>query len=292
MAIGSEYIGSYRLLGMLRQGSTCQVWEVLDSQGKRVALKALMEEFAKSSSHVKALKAEYEIGSSLDHPRVVRSFDFGKTRQIAYMTMELFRAPNLKQFLQAVSLNPGADPVDHLFPGIVDQASEGLAYLHSQGWIHRDVKPHNFLVSDEGETKLIDFSLTERAKSGLGKLFSGRSKIQGTRSYMSPEQIRGKPLDPRADIYSFGCTIHELFSGKPPYTGITADDLLSRHLKAAPPSLEASNKNITSEFAELVRRCLAKTPEGRPASMDDFLKEYRKLRVYRVQPKVPEKKKA
>jgi serine/threonine protein kinase len=179
--------------------------------------------------------------------------------------MDWFAAPNLRR-----RILQGIDSFGYLIPRIVDQAAEGLCYFNQSGWVHRDVKPDNFLVDDDGNVKLIDFALARRSKSGLGKALSPRSKIQGTRSYMAPEQIRGAGLDQRADVYSFGCTLYELFAGRPPYTGASADDLLRKHLRSVPPSLEAVYKNITEEFADLVRRALAKDPEKRPKSVGEF----------------------
>src|SRR5690606_33989896 len=114
---------------------------------------------------------------------------------------------------------------------IIREAAAGLAYVHSQGWIHRDVKPDNFLVNDEGHVKLIDFNIAIKKPGLLGKLLPTKSKVQGTQSYMSPEQIRGDNIDERADLYSFGCTLHELVCGKPPFTGTTTNDLLNKHLR-------------------------------------------------------------
>ena len=111
-----------------------------------------------------------------------------------------------------------------------------MQYLHEQGWIHRDIKPDNFLVNEEGDVKLIDFALAARERKGLGKLF-GRTKVQGTRSYMAPEQIRGKGLDARTDIYSFGCMLYELVSGRLPFTGVSPEELLRKHLYAPIPVL-------------------------------------------------------
>jgi serine/threonine protein kinase len=105
---------------------------------------------------------------------------------------------------------------------------------------------------------------------------------------MSPEQIRNQNLDARSDVYSFGCTVHELLTGKPPYTGDNPDDLLNKHLNAPIPSVQVGNDNVTPEFANVVRRLMAKKREDRPASLWEFLTEFRNMRVLKVLPKPPE----
>ena len=160
-------------------------------------------------------------------------------------------------------------------PKIIEQAAEGLGYLHEQGWVHRDIKPDNFLVGDDGRGETDRLGPGQRASAVVWRIcLPPESKVQGTPSYMSPEQIRGEALDQRADIYSFGCMIHELVCGKPPFTGNSSNELLNKHLKSTPPSLEAIDRNVTADFANLVRRTLAKEPAGRPASMEDFLDEF------------------
>ena len=107
---------------------------------------------------------------------------------------------------------------------------------------------------------------------------------------MSPEQIRGKALDPRADMYSFGCMLFELVAGKLPFTGTTADELLTKHLSAPIPPLGVFNENITPEFATLVKKMMQKRKEDRPSTMWEFLKEFKTLSVYKIMPKPPEGK--
>src|SRR5262249_12464823 len=144
------------------------------------------------------LKHEYEVGRALDHPQVIKTKALVRERDAVYLVMELYAVPNLKQ-----RIVQGGEPLAPLATKCIRQAAEGLSYFHSQGWIHRDIKPDNFLADDNGNVKLIDFALAARKKGGLARLFAGKTKIQGTRSYMSPEQIRGQSLDQRADIYSF-----------------------------------------------------------------------------------------
>ena len=142
------------------------------------------------------------------------------------------------------------------------------------------------MIDDNGNVKVIDFSLAQRTKKGFARLLGGKSKVQGTRSYMAPEQIRGEALDERTDVYSFGCTVYELIHGRPPYTAESANDLLHKHLRASVPTLKESH-GITEEFAELIARSMAKSPKERPASMNDLLKEFQRLDVYREPPATP-----
>lgn len=275
---GKDYVGPYRRIRMIRAGATCQVWEVLrDGESKKVAAKLLQPEHAQSSDEVEFLRHEFEVAKEFQHPNVIQVYEFNIDRGIAYLILELSQFKNLKLLIRA-----GIEPLEALTPKIIEQAATGLKYVHDKGWIHRDIKPDNFLVSDEGEVKLIDFAIAQRPVKGLAKLFARRGKTQGTRSYMAPEQIRGEAIDFRADIYSFGCLLYELVTGKLPYTGLNADDLLSKHLKSPVPSPLVSNANLTPEFVALVMRMMSKDRDDRPQSMDEFLKIFRTLRVFRV----------
>jgi serine/threonine protein kinase len=279
-----DRIGDYRLVSLVGTGRHCEVWEAVDDDRRqRVALKILLPEFAKNREQVALLKHEHTVGRGLDHPNVIHIYRVDSHRNMMYVSMELFAAQNAKQLL----LQDGVEGIGYLIQPIAEQGALALSYLHSQGWIHRDVKPDNFLVNREGDLRLIDFALAERRKGFLGKFLPGRSKIQGTRSYMSPEQIRGQGVDERADIYSFGCVLHELVSGKPPFTGQTTQDLLTKHLRQQPPPLEAAGRDVTVQFAELVRRMLAKNPTKRPRNMEDIYRELRGLQVFSRIPAPP-----
>jgi serine/threonine protein kinase len=280
----SGYFGPYRLLNSVHTGQTSQIWQAYhDGKQQVFGLKILLQKYRRNREHMAFLRWEYTVGHDMDHERIIRLHEFGNDRGNFYLAMEWFSAPNMKN-----RIHQGIERIAHLVPKIIEQAAEGLAYFNQFGWVHRDVKPDNFLVNDDGDVKLIDFALAQRSSSGLRRLLSPKSKIQGTRSYMSPEQIRGTALDQRADVYAFGCTVHELLAGKPPFTGVSANELLNKHLKASPPSLEAVDKNITPEFAQLVHRSLSKDPADRPQSVNDFLLELRRHRVFRRIPQPPE----
>jgi serine/threonine protein kinase len=281
-----DFLGPYRLVRLIRVGITTEVWEAAKTDDTtRYVLKVLKRDKRKDREELAGLRNEYECGKSLKHAHIIRILDFNSQGETVYLVMEYFEHPNLKLLLRE-----GPQRVAHLALKIIEQSAEALYYMHNAGWIHRDVKPDNFLVSDEGEVRLIDFAISIKQKSGLSSLFSfGKRTVQGTRSYMSPEQIRNQNLDPRADVYSYGCVLYELLTGKPPFTGTTADELLNKHLTAPIPPVQTGNDNVTPEFANLVRKMMAKRREDRPASMYDFLKEFRQMRVFKVLPKPPDK---
>ncbi len=275
MVSGRDFLGPYRLVKIVRAGQHCDVWEATkDPDPKRIAVKVLLKQLIKDRTLVRELRREAEVGVGLKHPSIIDIEEFNFNHELPFLAMELFSSKNLKQDIREQSRR-----VAFYVTEIITQAAQGLAHLHEKGWVHCDVKPDNFLMSDKGELKLIDFSIAKRNKKG-GGLFKG--KLKGTRSYMAPEQIRRKSVDGRCDLYSLGCVMYELLAGKPPFTGNSPDELLMKHLRAPPPSLGAANNRVTTEFAELIQKVMSKDREERPPTMYSFLKEFQSLRVYRT----------
>lgn len=269
-----NYIGTYRRLKMMRQGKTCQIWETIRaSDNQRCILKVLREEYRTDKGEQAMLKHEYVVGSEMEHENCIEVYEYDVARGIPFVVIEYYESLNLKQWIRESDANRG------WLPQIIEQAAKGVNHLHSKGWIHRDLKPDNFLVNDKGFVKLIDFAIAQKVKKGLSRLLSGRGKVAGTRSYMSPEQIRNEPLDARADIYSMGCLIFELAAGKPPFTGTSSDDLLQRHLKTPAPSLTAFADDVNPSLGDLTAKMMAKKREDRPESMSDFLQQFKKIRL-------------
>ena len=284
MLTAQDYLnGKYRLLNLLRVGKTCQLWEAIhDGEGKRYAIKVLLSEYIKNRQEVRFLRHEFEVGSNLNHPRVVRHFAYGQDDRNVYLVMEMFQAPNIKMIVQQA----GTDEIAPYINKVIIQSAEGLSYFHKQDWIHRDIKPDNYLMKPGGETKLIDFALAKKKRSMFWPRLPSRFQpVQGTRSYMSPEQIRGQRLDERADIYSFGCMLFEIVGGKPPFTGSSTQELLNKHLKSAPPPVQSVNKNVAEPFANLIKRLLSKKAKDRPKTMDDFLLEFHGMKVFVREPR-------
>ena len=280
-----DFLGPYRLTRLIRLGSTCQVWEAIRDDGqKRYALKVLRPEQRGNKEEIAFLKHEYDIATSLNHKHIIKIVEYKTDAETPFIVMELFSEINLKQ-----AMRRGPEPISYQLGHIIEQASEALYYFHSKGYVHCDIKPDNFLLSKDWEVKLIDFTISRKLKTGISKLFGGnKKKAEGTRSYMSPEQIRGLELDQRSDIYSMGCMLYELCTGKAPYTGNTPNDLLSKHLSASPPSALVVNDNITPEFNNLVKKLLSKKPEDREQTMWDVLKQMRATPIFKRPPRIPD----
>lgn len=278
-----QKIGPYRLVKLVHNGEATQVWKAYDDRANRpVAVKTLTAKSRRSREHVGLLKREYAVGSKLDHPCILRVEQLGTHHGIAYLAMEWFPAPNMR-----LRIHQGIDKMAPVLPKIILQATEALAYFNEQGWVHRDIKPENFLIADSGDVKLLDFGLARRKRGPLGRLFGQRSRVQGTQSYMSPEQIRNWALDERADLYSLACTLFHLVAGNPPFTGVNTNDLFRRHLKSPPPSLEAANPNVTPAFSNLIRAAMAKKASDRPASAQALLRPLRQIPLFLDAPEPP-----
>lgn len=285
MSKSRDFIGPYRLARLIRVGSTAEVWEAVEeTTQKRFALKILREPVKDDKSEIALLKHEYNVAKDLaTSPRVIKILEYREDNGRPMLVMELFSELNMKQ-----ALRRGPESIAFMLDKIVEQAAEGLYYMHTKDWIHLDIKPDNYLVSRDGVVKLIDFTIAQKKKKGLSKLFHSAKTAQGTRSYMAPEQIRRKVCDERSDVYAFGCTLFELVTAKPPYTGETPDDLLNKHLTASIPSPIVHNDNVNRAFADLVRSMMSKKPDSRPASMWEFLKVFRGIEIFVKRPRKPE----
>jgi serine/threonine protein kinase len=283
MADVGEVINGYRLRSLLHPGHTSQVFEVVEVQSNRhFAMKLLLPEAAEIPEQRRVLFNEAEVGVKMTHANVVRIVKVNRAKEtVPYFIMEFFPSGSLRLRLQGKDFAFIKEHSRKIFK----QSATGLAYMNASGYIHRDVKPDNILVNALGETKIIDFAITKKVPTGFAKWFYKKSKPQGTPSFMSPEQIRDEIPDARMDIYSYGCTLFELATGRPPFRGTSANDLLSRHLseKPAPPS--AYNSDVTDDFSAFVLRLIAKKKTDRPANFHEVLMELRKVKqIYKSLP--------
>lgn len=284
-------VGEYRLFYLIRAGATFEIWAVRHrSETDPYAIK-LLKKGSKYSRHTVAeLKHEFAVGKSLAHPDVIQTYDFGVAKEGAWLRMELFKQLSIKQQVVAAKQTPALKyHLAYRMKEILTKCAAGISHMHDKGWVHRDIKPDNFLLSDETEVKLIDFTIAAKPTGGLGKLLGGKTKVQGTYSYMAPDQIRGTGVDPRDDIYSFGCMIHELMCGTLPFTANSPNELMQRHLKNKPPSLTVADSNINPDFAAYVQRMLAKDRKERPDTMKEIMMHLKGARIYYQTPDAPGK---
>ncbi len=230
---------------------------------KPFAIKMIKEEAAKNKEQMRAFYQEAEIMKEIRCRSIVRVYDFieeAKPRPAAIM--ELFEGENLK-----VLLRTEPEFIKKHWHKILYEIAGALMYIHKRGIIHRDIKPENIMVAPDGMAKLIDFSLayTKTKKP---------RKIQGTPTYISPEQIAKKKLTPATDIYSFGVTAYEMFAEKPPFS---EPDLLEKHKHAIPESLIKLVPEMDKELAAFIMRMLAKDPQNRPQDMKEMLLLLKKI---------------
>jgi eukaryotic-like serine/threonine-protein kinase len=277
-AISDDRIGEYRYVRTIHPGATSVVMEVLqESTQRRFALKQLLASRAEEREDYKAFMHEAKLGMELRHTNLIRVYELVRDPIQPYFVMELFTGYHLKMPIARPSIYPMPKRNLHR---IIEQAGSALAYMHDKGWVHRDVKPENILYNKSGEVRVIDYALAKRVAVGFMKMFEGRIARQGTKTYMSPEQIRCESPTPSADIYSFGITCYELACSRPPFRANSSQQLLEKHLGERPLPLTNHNKLVTPEFNELVLKMINKKAADRYASLHEVLSRFRSIRIF------------
>jgi eukaryotic-like serine/threonine-protein kinase len=282
----ADQIGGYRLQNLMMTGQTSQVWEVVEMASSRhFAIKLLLPEKLVDPEHHRLLIHEAEVGMELAHPNIIKIMKVVKDPANPYFIMEFFPAGNLKLRI----MHKKWDFIHEKAHEIFKQVATALAYMNASGWVHRDVKPDNIMVNSSGEVRIIDFALAERVSTR--RFFRRRKgRAAGTRSYMSPEQIRGAALDGRADIYSFGVSMYEVLTGRPPFRAETPTALLNKHFIEKPLSPQIYNPDITDTCAQMILRMLSKKKEDRPRDFHEVLMQLRNIQLYKADKPQPTKK--
>jgi serine/threonine-protein kinase len=241
------------------------------SLGRQVALKVLQSALARDGSYVLRFQNEARAAAALVHANIVQIYEVGQHEGIHFIAQEYVRGKNLAELLRRqASLNP------RLVLDILRQVAAALCKAAEQGIIHRDLKPDNILLSHSGEVKVADFGLA-RMESVDAKTLTQVGVAMGTPLYMSPEQIEGRPVDVRSDIYSLGVTCYHLLAGAPPHSGDTALAVALHHLNTPPKPLENVRTDLPSGFARVIHRMMAKRPEQRYQTPHELLADLRSL---------------
>jgi serine/threonine-protein kinase len=267
LTIGTQ-LGSHEITALLGKGGMGEVYRARDLKLKReVAIKILPEEFSRDTDRTSRFQREAELLASLNHPNIAAIYDVEEANGSCYLVLELVEGDTL-----ADRLRRGPIPVDEALH-IARSICEALEAAHEKGVIHRDLKPANVKITLDGKVKVLDFGLAKALEASPASAIMSNSPtlslaatnvgvILGTAAYMSPEQARGRSADQRSDVFSFGCVLYEMFTGRQAFQGEEVSDVLASVLKTE-PDLTLLPPNLNSKIRELLRRCLEKNPKAR-----------------------------
>ena len=269
-----ESIGPYKILSLLGAGGMGEVYRSSDTRiGREVAVKILPSHFSQDPDRLRRFEQEARAAGMLNHPNVVAIYDTGSNNGSPYLVTELLQGEVLEQKLRGHPL-PIRKSIDYAL-----QIAKGLSAAHEKGIIHRDLKPGNIFITKEGRVKILDFGLAklthpEASLSPSAPLentdLTDTGVVLGTIVYMSPEQVTGRKVDRRSDIFAFGSVLYEMLSGKRPFGAETHIEIMHAILKADPQELSQSDGNIPPSLERIVRRCLEKDPDHRFQSTSDL----------------------
>ncbi len=267
-----DRLGPYRVDSALGAGGMGEVYRAVDTRlGRPVAVKVLSGRRAHDPDRLQRFEEEARLVAGLSHANVLALHDVGSQDGVDYAVFELLEGQTLRQRLDGGPV-PVSKAVDY---GV--QICQGLAAVHARGIVHRDLKPDNIFLTRSGQLKILDFGLAKLGPRGLGFPAGGSHArtptepglLVGTCGYMAPEQARGRPADPRSDIFSVGAVLYEMLSGHRAFTGQTPADTLAALLTQDPPEISAISRPIPRALERVVRRCLERNPEERFQSARD-----------------------
>jgi serine/threonine protein kinase len=273
-----QRLGHYRLIEKIGEGGMGVVYEATDTRLYRnVAVKVLPSELTQNPERIARFHQEAQLAATFQHPNIATVYDVGEQDGATFIVMELVRGQSLRSLVPDEPL--GIERAIDIAAGI----AAGLSKAHREGVLHRDLKPDNVVLTDDGVPKILDF--------GLGKLIGDTDpqdgapltevatatrtspyyvtragQIVGTLAYMSPEQVQGRPVDARTDVFSFGVLLYEILSGRRPFAGDSHLDTATAILRDDPEPLEQLRRDVPSELRAILTRSLAKQPEERFAS--------------------------
>ncbi len=254
---GAMLAGRYRIVGLLGEGGMGEVYRADDLKlGQPVALKFLPQGFEKEPGRLQRLLGEVRTARQVSHANVCRVFDIGEVDGQHFLSMEYVDGEDLSSLLRRIGRLPKDKAVQ-----IARQLCAGLAASHDQGILHRDLKPANIMIDGRGRVRITDFGL-----AALGREIDGAEARQGTPAYMAPEQIAGRAVTVRSDIYALGLVLYELFTGKRAFDASTLPELARLHQEATPTSPSSHVEGFDPAVERVILRCLEKDPGQRPAS--------------------------
>jgi len=270
LATGTLFARRYEVIEELGKGGMGRVYKVFDKKIKeKVALKLLRPEISLDEETVERFSNELKYARRIIHKNVCRMFDLGEEEGTHFITMEYVSGEDLKSMIRMMGrLSPGQAV------SITRQVCEGLAEAHQLGVVHRDLKPQNIMIDREGNARIMDFGI---ARSLKARGITDGGIIIGTPEYMSPEQVEGKEVDQRADIYALGVILFEMLTGKVPFEGDTPLSIAVKHKTEAPQDPSKLNAQVPLDFSQLILKCLEKDKKNRPQGAEEVLSQLSKI---------------
>jgi eukaryotic-like serine/threonine-protein kinase len=272
----STQLGSYEITALLGRGGMGEVYRARDAKLKReVAIKILPEEFSRDQDRVSRFQREAEVLAALNHQNIAGIYDLHEAHGASFLIMELVDGETLSDRIAR-----GPIPIEEALT-ITKQICEALEAAHEKGIVHRDLKPANVKITPEGSVKVLDFGLAKAMEGGPNTVLSNSptlinsmtatnaGMIIGTAAYMSPEQVRGRKADARSDVFSLGCILYEMLSGRQAFQGEEVSDILAAVLKTEPDPVLLPG-NLNPRIRELLSRCLDKNPKSRWQAVGDI----------------------
>lgn len=258
----------YRLERRIGVGGMATVYRAWDEQLRRhVAVKMLHTSRAADPTFVERFKREASATANLAHPHIVAVYTWGASDDTYYIVMEYVDGPNLKQIVRERGTLPETEAL-----AIAAQVADALDAAHARGIVHRDITPHNILLTADGQVKVTDFGIAHAA--GTTHLTTAHT-VLGTAHYLSPEQVLHRPVDGRADLYSLGAVLYELVTGRPPFSGDSVASVALQHAYVEAPSARVHSPDLSAATEEIVRTLLAKTPDARFQTATELLNAIR-----------------
>lgn len=269
----SSRLGPYEIVAPLGAGGMGEVYRARDTRlGREVAVKVLPKPFASDPDRLLRFEREARAVAALSHPNILAIHDYGTHEAITYAVMELLEGETLRSRIAQGPLS-WRETVE-----IGEAIAEGLAAAHAKGIVHRDLKPENLFLTADGRVKILDFGLarvisvsnTQGETSPYIPAETETGMVMGTVGYMSPEQVRGQPADARSDLFSLGCVLYEMVTGRRAFQRDTAAETMTAILHDEPVDPTASGVQLSAELGRLIRQCLAKSPNARLQSVRDL----------------------
>ena len=263
---GATFAGRYEIIEELGKGGMGRVYRVEDTKlEQEVALKLIKPEIAKDKKTIERFRNELKLARNIRHKNVCGMYDLGETKGAHFITMEYVRGEDLRSLIRRIGQLPIGKSIS-----IKKQICEGLSEAHRQGVVHRDLKSNNIMIDKEGNVRIMDFGI---ARSLETKGITGAGVMIGTPEYMSPEQVEGKEVDQRSDIYSLGVILYEMVTGRVPFEGDTPFTIGMKHKGEMPTNPKELNTQISDDLNRLILRCLEKEKERRYQSAGEVRSE-------------------